>query len=99
MVSPDRLVPPPRLRIGAPCRLHTRCVVTTSSVVFGTTTPMGIWRKLDASLAYIASDVVPKRTSPSMACVSSWCTATASTCCTDVIPVAAAGSPLLGIWT
>src|SRR5690348_7110962 len=35
-VSPERLVPPPRLTIGAPNSAHARCVATTSSTDFGT---------------------------------------------------------------
>ncbi len=38
-VSPERLVPPPRLTIGAPNSAHARCVATMSSTVLGTTTP------------------------------------------------------------
>src|SRR3954470_20584736 len=53
-VSPDRLVPPPRLTIGAPNCAHARCAATTSSTDLGTTTPSGIWRKFEESLAYIA---------------------------------------------
>jgi hypothetical protein len=41
---PARLVPPPRDSIGASCARHTSMVVTTSSIVLGTTTPMGTWR-------------------------------------------------------
>src|SRR3954454_16467042 len=40
-VSPDRLVPPPRLTIGAPNCAHALWVATMSSAVFGTTTPRG----------------------------------------------------------
>src|SRR5919205_4453062 len=38
-VSPDRLVPPPRLTIGAPNSAHARWVAMTSSTGVGTTTP------------------------------------------------------------
>ena len=38
-VLPDRLVPPPRLTIGAPNSAQARCVATMSSAVFGSTTP------------------------------------------------------------
>jgi len=44
VVSPERLVAQPRLRIGAPWRLQTAIAATTSSVDFGTTTPIGAWR-------------------------------------------------------
>src|SRR3954454_20236690 len=40
-VSPDRLVPPPRLTIGAPKRAQARCVATTSCTDRGSTTPSG----------------------------------------------------------
>ena len=50
-VSPERLVPPPRLTIGAPNCAHARWVATTSSTDFGTTTPNGTWRKFEESLA------------------------------------------------
>src|SRR4051812_10093987 len=63
-VSPDRLVPPPRLTIGAPNSAHARCVATTSSTDLGTTTPSGTWRKFDESLAYSAREPASKRTSP-----------------------------------
>src|SRR4051795_6032188 len=61
-VSPDRLVPPPRLTIGAPNSAHARCVATTSSAVLGSTTPSGTWRKFDESLAYMARVPASKRT-------------------------------------
>ncbi len=66
-VSPDRLVPPPRLRTGAPKRWQILCTATTSSRVRGTTTPIGTWRKLEASWAYRPREAVSKRTSPSTA--------------------------------
>ena len=50
-VSPERLVPPPRLTIGAPNSAHAAWVATMSSTVRGTTTPKGTCRKLDESLA------------------------------------------------
>jgi hypothetical protein len=43
-VSPERLVPPPRLTSGAPNSRQAAWVAATSSSVFGTTTPMGGWR-------------------------------------------------------
>ncbi len=63
-VSPDRLVPPPRHSTGAWYAWQARTVCTTSSSVFGTTTPIGTCRKFDASLAYIANVAVSNRTSP-----------------------------------
>src|SRR5690349_16843684 len=47
-VSPERLVPPPRLSTGAPYRWQASTVATTSSRVLGTTTPIGTCRKLEA---------------------------------------------------
>src|SRR5438067_2382414 len=41
---PARLVPPPRERTGAPCARQTSTVATTSSIDFGSTTPIGTCR-------------------------------------------------------
>ncbi len=41
---PQRLVPPPRERTGAPCFRQRAIVSTTSSMVRGTTMPIGTWR-------------------------------------------------------
>ena len=49
--APARPVPQPRGSSGAPWAWHTRCVATTSSIEAGMTTPMGGWRKFEASLA------------------------------------------------
>jgi hypothetical protein len=43
-VWPARLVPPPRLTIGAPCSRQTATVSTSASTVRGMTTPIGGWR-------------------------------------------------------
>ena len=55
---PARLVPPPRDRTGAPNSRATAIAATASSGVRGTTTPIGTWRKLDASVEYAAAGAV-----------------------------------------
>ena len=47
---PARLVPPPRDTIGAPCSQQTAIAATASSIVRGTTTPIGTCRKFEASV-------------------------------------------------
>ena len=47
---PARLVPPPRDSSGAPCSRQTATAATAASTVRGSTTPMGTWRKFDASV-------------------------------------------------
>jgi hypothetical protein len=44
VVSPERLVPHPRGKTGAPCLRQTSIAATTSSASLGTTTPKGTWR-------------------------------------------------------
>ncbi len=63
-VSPERLVPAPRASTGAPNSWQAACVATMSASVLGMTTPIGTWRKLDASVAYSALVPASKRTSP-----------------------------------
>jgi hypothetical protein len=41
---PARLVPAPRGRIGTPYSRQVRTVSMMSSVVLGSTTPIGVWR-------------------------------------------------------
>jgi hypothetical protein len=49
--SPARLVPPPRDSTGARCSRQTARASTAASTVRGTTTPIGTWRKFEASVA------------------------------------------------
>ena len=85
-VSPERLVPPPRTRIGAPNSRQAACVATTSSSVLGTTTPIGTWRKLEESVAYSALLAASKRTSPSTVRSSRRLRWPTSTCVAPAIP-------------
>ncbi|MGY2701993.1 hypothetical protein ACVW2K_001577 [Nocardioides sp. HB32] len=62
---PARLVPPPRETIGSPSSWQTATASAAASVVRGTTTPYGTWRKFDASVEYAARLPASKRTSPS----------------------------------
>src|SRR5437764_467553 len=58
---PARLVPPPRMVMGAPKRRAAATDSTTSCGVRGTTTPIGTWRSLDRSVEQTARLPSPKR--------------------------------------
>ena len=81
--SPARLVPPPRETSGARWRRQAATAATAASTVRGTTTPSGVWRKLEASVEYAAREPGSKRTSPSTAAARSRSSAATSTCATD----------------
>src|ERR1700733_11654124 len=61
---PERLVPPPRERTGAPSSRQAATVATTSASSRGRTRPIGTWRELEAAVADKARDAWSKRTSP-----------------------------------
>ena len=62
---PARLVPPPRDSTGARCSRATATASAAASGVRGTTTPRGVCRTLEASVAYAARLPASNRTSPS----------------------------------
>src|SRR3954454_2435689 len=64
VVSPERLVPPPRFVMGAPCSWHDTTVAMTSSMSSGCTTPSGGRRKFEESVDQTARAPASKRTSP-----------------------------------
>src|ERR1700730_12943835 len=61
---PARLVPAPRGKTGAPYFLHAATVAITSWSSRGKTSPMGICREVEPSVAYSARLPRSNRTSP-----------------------------------